>query len=136
MRILANENIPGTVVDALRSRGDDVTWIRTDAPDASDRAVLEIAQRENRLIVTFDKDFGELAYHANLPSSCGIILLRVPATAPESLARRVVSSLESRSDWVGSFSVFEHDRIRMTPLDPRSRPSVGLSETRRAHRSR
>jgi hypothetical protein len=40
MRLLANENFPGDAVDALRARGHDVAWVRTDAPGSSDRQVL------------------------------------------------------------------------------------------------
>ena len=66
MRILANENFPGDAVIALRQRGHDVAWVRTDVPSSSDIAILERAQRENRIIVTFDKDFGELAFRSGL----------------------------------------------------------------------
>jgi predicted nuclease of predicted toxin-antitoxin system len=117
VRVLANENIPAAVVDALLSRGHDVKWIRIAAPGARDTTVLEIEQRESRLIVTFDKDFGELAFRAGLPSACRIILLRIPAASPEYLAERVVNSLESRSDWTGYFSVITSDRIRMTAVN-------------------
>ena len=40
MRFLANENFPRTAVDALRAALHDVAWIRTEAPGASDAAVL------------------------------------------------------------------------------------------------
>jgi len=52
MRILANENIPEDAVVALRERGHDVAWVRTDAPGSSDIKVLERAQREERIVVT------------------------------------------------------------------------------------
>jgi predicted nuclease of predicted toxin-antitoxin system len=120
MRVLANENIPAAVVNALVSHGHDVKWIRTAAPGASDSAILEIARRETRLIVTFDKDFGELAFRSGLPAPCGIILLRIPTASPEYLAERVLTSLESRSDWSGYFSVVLPDRIKMTALNPGS----------------
>jgi predicted nuclease of predicted toxin-antitoxin system len=81
MRVLANETIPAAVINALVSRGHDVKWIRTTAPGASDKTVLEIAQREGRLIVTFDKDFGELAFRAGLPSTCGIVTVQQDAGA-------------------------------------------------------
>ena len=118
MRVPANENIPIAVVDALLNYGHDVKWIRSLAPGARERPVREIAQRESRLILTFDKDFGELAFRAGLSSSRGIILLRVPATSPEYLAERVVNSLESRSGWAGYFSVITPNRIRMTAVNP------------------
>jgi hypothetical protein len=62
MRILADENFPGDAVTALRERGHDVAWIRMDAPGSSDPAVVRRARDEGRLLVTFDKDFGELAF--------------------------------------------------------------------------
>lgn len=57
-------------------------WVRTEAPGSDDREILAKAQLENRIIITFDKDFGELAYRCNLPSSSGIILFRIPLLPP------------------------------------------------------
>jgi predicted nuclease of predicted toxin-antitoxin system len=53
-------------VEALRAIGHNVLWARTDMPGKSDDAILRQAQREDRLVVTFDKDFGELAYRWGL----------------------------------------------------------------------
>ncbi|MBN1136284.1 MAG: DUF5615 family PIN-like protein [Anaerolineae bacterium] len=64
MRILANENFPGEAVDALRNGGHDVAWVRTDAPGSTDTAVLARAQAESRVLVTMDKDFGEVYFFA------------------------------------------------------------------------
>jgi predicted nuclease of predicted toxin-antitoxin system len=63
MHILAHENFPGDTVAVLRQRGHDVVWVRTEAPGSSDQEVLERAQAEDRIVATFDKDFGELAFH-------------------------------------------------------------------------
>ncbi|HXI25599.1 MAG TPA: DUF5615 family PIN-like protein [Pyrinomonadaceae bacterium] len=57
MRILANENFPLDAVVSLRSDGHDVWWVRSEAPGITDREVLRRATSEDRLIVTFDKDF-------------------------------------------------------------------------------
>lgn len=116
MRILANENFPEDAVVALRRRGHDVAWVRTDAPGSSDQEVLERAQSEDRIIVTFDKDFGELAFRSKLPASSGIILFRISAPSSVRVAQVAVAVLESRSDWAGHFAVIEDYRIRMTPL--------------------
>jgi len=62
MRILLDENIPGDAVATLRSRGHDVVWIRTDSPGIADDAILAGAVSEQRLLITFDKDFGELVF--------------------------------------------------------------------------
>ena len=116
MHILANENFFADAVSALRDHGHDVAWIRTDSPGISDEEVLARAQREDRILVTFDKDFGELAFRLKLPSLSGIILFRTSLSSAKQSAQTVVEALESRKDWRGHFSVVEDNRIRMTPL--------------------
>jgi predicted nuclease of predicted toxin-antitoxin system len=81
MRFLANENFPGEAVTALKTAGHDVVWLRTAAPGTSDEDVLVWAAREARILLTFDKDFGELAWRLGLPASSGIVLFRLPMPA-------------------------------------------------------
>ena len=116
MRILANENFPGDAVEALRQQRHDVAWVRVDAPGSDDGTVLQRAQNEERILVTFDKDFGELAFRFGLPAASGIILFRVRAPSSKYVARAVTTAIESRSDWAGHFAVVEEGRIRMVPL--------------------
>ncbi|GBD16636.1 hypothetical protein HRbin26_01535 [bacterium HR26] len=116
MRFLANENVPAAVVDRLRELGHDVAWIRVENPGWPDRKILQRAVTEDRILITFDKDFGALAFHAGLPASSGIILLRLNASSPEELATRVAAALESSITWAGCFAVVEDDRIRVRPL--------------------
>ena len=78
MRFLADENIPAAAVAALIARGSDVVRVGAVAPGATDDEVLALAAREGRTLLTFDKDFGELARDSALPRTCGVILLRVP----------------------------------------------------------
>ena len=104
----------------LRAKGHDLVWVRTDMPGASDDAVLERAQAEGRLVVTFDKDFGELAFRWGLPATCGVILFRISLPGPDSATRRIVEVLENRADWYGHFAVAEEHRTRFRPLPPPS----------------
>ncbi len=76
MRLLANENFPGPAVHALRAAGHDVLWARTEMAGQDDPAILLRAQQEQRILLTFDKDFGDLAFRSGLPSDCGVILFR------------------------------------------------------------
>ena len=115
MRVLANENVSGDIVQALRNFGHDVLWIRTDAPGSSDEVDLARAHAEDRLLLTFNKDFGELAFRFGLPIS-GVILLRLSASSPTRLTQVVMAALTSREDWAGMFSVVEEGRVRMTAL--------------------
>ena len=116
MRILANENLPGEAVDALRARGHDVFWVRTDSPGSSDSEVVKRAASEHRILITFDKDFGELAFRRGLSSPAGIVLFRIKAPSAAYVAQAAVGVLESRDDWAGHFSVVEEHRLRMNPL--------------------
>ena len=116
MRLLANENVPRQRVEALRSQGHDVAWIRSDAPGSTDRRVLAEARSGGRILVTFDKDFGELAFREGLPAGCGVILLRLSLPSPAEITRRTIAVLDSRSDWCGHFSVIGDDHVRRTPL--------------------
>ena len=116
MRILADENFPGDAVIALQARGHDVSWVRADAPGSSDIEVLARAQDEDRILVTFDKDFGELAFRSGLPTTSGVILFRISVSSPSYIARTAVAAMEGRTDWAGQFAVVEDDRIRVTAL--------------------
>ena len=116
MHLLANENFPALAVEALREKGHDVAWVRTDAPGSSDRDVLWRAQKEKRIVATFDKDFGELAFRHGLPSACGVLLFRISTASPQEASDKIVAALESRSDWEGNFAVIEESRIRIKSL--------------------
>lgn len=118
LRLLCNENVPRALVEALRTRGYDVAWIRTDQPGIADRNVLALAAREARVCVTFDKDFGELAANGPLPAGCGVILLRVPLDPQGAAAVHAAEIIHVRDDWNGFFSVIEPMRTRMRRLAP------------------
>jgi predicted nuclease of predicted toxin-antitoxin system len=77
MRFLADENFPGDAVAALRTSGHDVLWIRTDAPGITDQDVLARSLEDARVLLTFDKDFGELAWRSGLPTSCELDLAAI-----------------------------------------------------------
>jgi predicted nuclease of predicted toxin-antitoxin system len=121
MRLLADENIPASVIARLRDLGHDIEWVRVDAPGAADATILARSESENRILLTFDKDFGELAFHEVRRQACGIILLRFMPTSPVDAAALIAQSLSARTDWAGYFSVVEPGRVRMRPL---KRPAV------------
>jgi len=116
MRLIANENVSGTVIRTLREQGHDVLSVKESMRAASDEAVLARAQSEQRLVLTHDKDFGELAFRYGLPASCGVVLFRLSGADPDSDNQHILQVLESRADWEGHFTVVEYDRIRIRPL--------------------
>lgn len=116
MLFLANENFPGAAVEAIRADGHDVSLIATVAPAASDPDVLALAMAEDRILLTFDKDFGELAWRSGLPARCGVVLFRLPMPPPSLVGVRLAARIAERFDWAGHFSVIEASRIRMRAL--------------------
>jgi predicted nuclease of predicted toxin-antitoxin system len=76
MKFLVDENIGKTIVSYLESSGYDVKWIRRVSPGISDIDVIVLALKENRVIITYDLDFGELVFLDD-KKHAGILLLRV-----------------------------------------------------------
>ena len=103
MRFLANENFPAAAVASLAAAGHDVVWVRLVAPGMPDPDVLAWAAREHRILLTFDKDFGELARGSALPRTCGVVLLRMPMPKPEEAGIRLAALITAREDWPGNF---------------------------------
>jgi predicted nuclease of predicted toxin-antitoxin system len=116
MRIIANENVSGTVIRELRSRGHDVVSVKEVMRSSSDSDVLRRAVQEDRLVITHDKDFGALAFRWGLPAASGVILFRLAGDNPEADNQRILSVLAARTDWAGHFSVVTDDRVRVRPL--------------------
>jgi predicted nuclease of predicted toxin-antitoxin system len=116
LRLLADENFPGHAVHALREAGHDVAWIRQDAPGMSDVDVLGRARREGRILMTFDKDFGEMAFRTKLDQPPGVILFRIRVGPRELFAGKILGVLARAVEWEGNFVVVEDFRVRVVPL--------------------
>jgi len=116
MRILADENFPRPVVESLRNQDHDVIWARTDCPGLKDRALLERAEAEGRVVMTLDKDFWQIALQRSIPlKRSGVILFRVFPAIPENLAPLVDSTLRAEQSWIGLVSIVTKDGIEMIP---------------------
>ena len=116
MRLLVDQNVPRAVVTALPEDGHNVTWAQTSHPGDPDDVLLEAAQTDDRVVITFDTDFGTLAFEEGHPASSGIILFRLTLTSTSRVAEIVRDALRSRDDWEGQFSVVDDHQIRMRPL--------------------
>lgn len=111
MRLLADENIPLTMVVALRSKGHDVAWVAESNPSIHDTDVLHRAAEEQRVLLTFDKDFGELAVRKQLPAESGVVLLRI-SNKPALATSLLLKVLDLHSSFAGRFVVVEEQRVR------------------------
>jgi Domain of unknown function (DUF5615) len=116
MRFLADENFPAGAVTALRAAGHDIVWVRETVPGAPDRAVLAQAIDQRRVLLTFDKGFGEIAVASASAAAIGVVLFRVPMPKAGDAGQQLARLLAARDDWAGHFSVIEPGRIRMRPL--------------------
>ena len=76
-----------------------------------DPDMLAWAMREGCAILTFDKDFGALAFHAGLLASCSRVRFLIPVPQPHEAGHRTSDIVASRDHWAGLFAVVEPDRI-------------------------
>jgi len=116
MRILADENVPRTIVNWLRDSGQDVLYAAESRSRTPDVDLLAEAETQGRIVLTEDKDFGELIFRDH-KNSYGVILLRMedqPASARLVRLQQVWTVLEQRAQ--GHFVVVTPTRIRLRPL--------------------
>jgi predicted nuclease of predicted toxin-antitoxin system len=113
MKILADENIPRDIVAWLRQTGNDVLFAAETQPGASDMDWLTRADQERRLIITSDKDYGELVFR-NGVNTHGVVLLRLedlPASQMLTRLQAVWSVVEANP--IGRFIVITETRVRV-----------------------
>lgn len=97
MKIIADESVDYAIIQALRSKGFEIYSILEQSPGIDDRHVLAIANRHKGILITEDKDFGELTYRLNKRHH-GILLIRLsgsPTPFPTQSHRSLVTSHHS-----------------------------------------
>ncbi|WP_437834176.1 DUF5615 family PIN-like protein [Sorangium sp. So ce1153] len=118
--ILADENIAVSILERLRADGVTVLHVAEIAPTISDGEVLRLAAERDAIVLTDDKDFGELIVregHAHR----GVVLLRL-AGVPYPKRAEMVSALfrECSAELEGAFTVLSADgRVRIRKLSPK-----------------
>lgn len=121
MILVADENVEQPIVKKLRDHGHTVNYIAELAPGITDQNVLELCSSSDALLITADKDFGELVFRGGR-SHCGVLLLRFAGLPAQAKAERVVWAVkEHGSEMVGGFSV-------LAPLTLRIRPCTTLNQ--------
>jgi predicted nuclease of predicted toxin-antitoxin system len=114
VRFLADESCDFAAVHALRAAGHDVVAVSDVARGAEDSVVIELARSDRRVLLTEDKDFGQLVFAAARQSS-GVVLLRWPVSARSTLGAPIVEFVAAQGDLLtGSFAVVEPGRARMS----------------------
>ncbi len=97
----------------FRRHGHDMIAVREIDPKMKDKDILSLAVSESRMVVTMDKDFGELVYHSGRRHK-GVLLLRLEEASGDEKAAVVERILAQYSDELaGHFCVFQNGRLRI-----------------------
>ncbi|MBI3735422.1 DUF5615 family PIN-like protein [Candidatus Sumerlaeota bacterium] len=113
MSLLADENIDRQVVERLREDGFSVVYVAELEAGAPDDLILRKGNRENALLITADKDFGELIFHQKRLSS-GVVLVRLEGLTPATKAGIISATVQSHADeFMGAFSVISPGGVRI-----------------------
>ncbi len=115
-RLLANENFPRTSVLVLRESGCDVLYVAESMASVRDEAVLECSRTEQRILLTFDRDYGDLLFRRRLASPPAVILLRVPMRDPARPAALVLELLMQPPGVTGQFVTVGERSLCRRPL--------------------
>jgi predicted nuclease of predicted toxin-antitoxin system len=116
LRFLADENCDHAIVLALRADGYDVAALAETTTRSVDALVIEQARREQRILLTEDKDFGWLVY-VKAAASIGVILIRFPAPARTGLGAAISQLVRDHAGQIdGAFTVVEPGRVRINRL--------------------
>ncbi len=113
LKILIEVGVGKAVENWLKNAGYDVLALRDIDPKMLDDEILEMAAKEKRLLITMDKDFGELVYYSG-KSHAGVLLLRLEdATSQEKV--KVIKNIftEYEEDLAGHFCVYQNKRLRI-----------------------
>jgi predicted nuclease of predicted toxin-antitoxin system len=113
MKLIADEGVDQPIVGALRAAGFEVVYFAERAPGSPDRIVLTHAQDANALLLTCDKDFGELIFRNHLVTA-GILLIRLPGLSMETKIKLVVDAVQEHgNEMLGKFAVIAPGLLRI-----------------------
>jgi len=116
VKFLADECCDASLVEHLREDGHDVLYAVESMRGATDPELLHRSFAEERILLTEDKDFGELVYRLRKPAH-GVLLLRFSTTARALKMRRLRSLLANQgARLAGSFVTLEPGMTRIRPL--------------------
>jgi predicted nuclease of predicted toxin-antitoxin system len=117
MRFLADENVARPTILILRAAGHDIESMSELAPGTPDEAVLERARLGGQVLITFDRDFGELVYQRGAPVPAGIIYLRLRGAKPEPIASILINLIvSSEIELSARFTVVDPEKVRQRAL--------------------
>lgn len=116
MKFLADESVDFPIVKLMRELGFEVDFIAEISPSISDTEVLRIANEKEAILITMDKDFGELIYR-NKHNSFGIILLRTNHLENE-LKLTIINEVINKyiDELPNKFTVVQENNVRIRTM--------------------
>jgi len=113
VRFLADECVDRQIADRLRHDGHTVLYVAEMKPGISDGEVLNLANQEDAILLTADKDFGELVFRQDRVAP-GIVLVRLAGLSPAIKAEIVAAAIEDHAaELLLSFTVIMQDSVRI-----------------------
>ncbi|MCK4303119.1 MAG: DUF5615 family PIN-like protein [Candidatus Eisenbacteria sp.] len=107
--------------------GHDVLAVAEASPGISDMDVLHMATIEDRILITFDHDFGALVFRRATAAGPGVILFRLIPQAPDEPAQVLLSLMEQTDiRFKGRFTVIDRDRVRQRRLPDADGPASNM----------
>ena len=113
MNFLADESIDRQIVDALREDDHAVLYVTEMDPGISDDEVLDKAEKGSAILITADRDFGELVFRQQRITK-GVVLVRLAGLLPSKKAEIVSTMIKKHLDAIqNTFSVISPNAIRI-----------------------
>jgi len=110
---LADECVDRQIVDRLRHNGHTVLCVAEMEPGISDQEVLNLVNQEEAILLTADKDFGELVFRQDRVAP-GIILVRLTGLSAATKAEIITVAIEDHlAELLQSFTVIMPDKVRI-----------------------
>lgn len=118
MNLLADEGVDRQIVERLRLNNHNVLYVAEMEPSITDEVVLKRANEHHALLITEDKDFGELVYRQQLVH-VGVVLLRLMGLNSLTKAQLVSKVFEEHGDEIlDAFTVISPGMLRIRKSRP------------------
>jgi predicted nuclease of predicted toxin-antitoxin system len=114
LRFLIDESTGRRLSEMMNEAGFDTVFVGDIMPGVDDEAILSAAEKEKRILITDDKDFGELVFRLNRPS-IGVVLLRTSYSNPEKRLRLLLNLTKSHN-LEHNFVTLSDDKIRIRKI--------------------
>ncbi len=117
LKFLVDVGVGKGIENYLHEEGYDIKAVRDIDPCMDDENIIRTAFLENRMVITMDKDFGELVYHSSMNHS-GVLLLRLEDAASSQKLKVVKYIIENYSDRIKNcFCVFQNEKFRIRKIN-------------------